>query len=94
VRADAHRRLRGGRLARRATAPLGRLLLYGNSGGDPEPALTPRSPAQRQHAFRRVEHHDPRARRSRHATEITADAFALVAAGAVTLDVRHLFALD
>ena len=28
-------------LARRATAPLGRLLLYGNSGGDPEPALTP-----------------------------------------------------
>ena len=81
-------------LARRATAPLGRLLLYGNSGGDPEPALTPAAVRNDNMliggwSITTLARSDPAMLRT-----ITADAFALVAAGAVTLDVRHVFALD
>jgi NADPH2:quinone reductase len=78
-------------LARRATAPFGRLLLYGNSGGAPEAPLTA---ASLRHdnvmvggwSLTTLARSDPRMLRS-----ITADAFALIARGAVTLDVRHVF---
>ncbi len=81
-------------LARRATAPLGRLLLYGNSGGSPEAELTAASLRNDNvlvggWSVTTLARTDPALLRT-----ITADAFALVACGAVTLDVRHVFALD
>jgi len=49
--------------------------------------------ARRQRPRRRMEHHDPRGDRHALLRSISVDAFALVAGGAVTLDVRHVFAL-
>jgi len=79
--------------ARRATAPLGRLLLYGNSGGSPEAAPTPASLRDGNvlvggWSITTLARTDPALLRS-----ISADAFTLVAGGAATLDVRHVFAL-
>lgn len=81
-------------LARRATAPLGRLLLYGNAGGAPEPDFSPAALRNDNllvggWSVTTLARTDPALLRS-----IAAEAFALVADGAVTLDVRHVFALD
>jgi len=80
-------------LARRATAPLGRLLLYGNSGGEPEPALTPAALRNDNllvggWSITTLARTDPALLRT-----VSADAFALVASGAVAVDVRHVFPL-
>ncbi len=81
-------------LARRAAAPLGRLLLYGNSGGAPEVELTAASLRNDNllvggWSITTLARTDPELLRT-----ITADAFALVAGGEVTLDVRHVFPLE
>ncbi len=81
-------------LARRATAPLGRLLLYGNSGGAREVELTAASLRNDSvliggWSITTLARTYPALLRT-----ISADAFALVASGAVALDVRHVFALE
>jgi NADPH:quinone reductase len=81
-------------LARRATAPLGRLLLYGNSGGTPEAEITPASLRNDNllvggWSITTLARTHPQLLQS-----ITADAFALVAEGAISLDIRHVFALS
>lgn len=81
-------------LARRATAPLGRLLLHSNSGGAPEVELTPGSLRNDSllvggWSITTLARTAPELLRT-----ITAGAFALVADGAVTLDVRHVFPLE
>lgn len=81
-------------LARRATAPLGRLLAYGNSGGAPEVELAPARLRTDNvlvggWSITTMARRDPALLR-----RIATEAFALIACGAVTLDVRFVFALE
>jgi NADPH2:quinone reductase len=81
-------------LARRLTAPFVRRLLYGNSSGAPEPPLT--AAALRSEnivaggmSVTALAWPQPELLR-----QIIAEAFSLVAAGAVKVDVRHVLGLN
>jgi NADPH:quinone reductase len=87
----------GGRdreLARRLTAPFGRLLVYGNSGGTPEPPLTAAALRNENVLAGGMSITTLARSRPELLRRITAEAFALVAGGAVTVDVRHALPLS